>query len=161
MLSFQIDQSSDVPVWAQLARRIAYLIETGELQPGDQLPTVRGLASEVSVNYNTVSKAYLSLASDGYIESVRGRGAFVRNVENEEWSERAGEVDGVIDDCIQACLDMGLSLDDIVAYISRRVRKMKLDTDVPARQGAGKVIRLDMGADAADAQAAPAAKTGA
>lgn len=161
MLSFQIDQSSDVPVWAQLARRIAYLIETGELQPGDQLPTVRGLASEVSVNYNTVSKAYLSLASDGYIESVRGRGAFVRNVENEEWSERAGEVDGVIDDCIQACLDMGLSLDDIVAYISRRVRKMKLDADVPARQGAGKVIRLDMGADTADVQAAPAAKTGA
>lgn len=161
MLSFQIDQSSDVPVWAQLARRIAYLIETGELQPGDQLPTVRGLASEVSVNYNTVSKAYLSLASDGYIESVRGRGAFVRNVENEEWSERAGEVDGVIDDCIQACLDMGLSLDDIVAYISRRVRKMKLDAGAPARQGAGKVIRLDMGADAADAQAAPAAKTGA
>ena len=61
MLSFQIDQMSDVPVWAQLSRRIAHLIETGELAPGDQLPTVRGLASEISVNYNTVSKAYLSL----------------------------------------------------------------------------------------------------
>ena len=73
MLSFQIDQTSDVPVWAQLSRRIAHLIETGELAPGDQLPTVRGLASEISVNYNTVNKAYLSLASDGYIESVRGR----------------------------------------------------------------------------------------
>ena len=161
MFPFEVDPTSDLPLWVQLRNRIAYLINDGTLAPGDKLPTVRGLASEVSVNYNTVSKAYLSLASDGYIESVRGRGAFVRIVENEEWAERAGEVDGVIDDCIQACLDMGLSLDDFVADISRRVRKMKLDADVPARQGAGKVIRLDMGADAADAQAAPAAKTGA
>lgn len=156
MLSFQIDQSSDVPVWAQLARRIAYLIDAGELKPGDQLPTVRGLASDISVNYNTVNKAYLSLASDGYIESVRGRGAFVRDVENEEWSERAGEVDGVIDDFIKACLDMGLSLDDVVAYVSRRVRRMKLKAEAPARKGAGNIIQLDMGA-----QSSPSAKTGA
>ena len=156
MLSFETDQSSDVPVWAQLARRVAYLIETGELKPGDQLPTVRGLASEISVNYNTVNKAYLSLASDGYIESVRGRGAFVRNVEDAVWSDRASEVDGVIEDCIQACLDMGLTLDDIVACDSRKVRKMKDVEEAAAVKGNGKVIRLDMGAGDK-----PAAKTGA
>lgn len=156
MLAFEIDQSSDVPVWAQLARRVAYLIETGELKPGDQLPTVRGLASEISVNYNTVNKAYLSLASDGYIESVRGRGAFVRNVEDAAWSNRAGEVDGVIEDCIQACLDMGLTYDDVVACVSRKVRKMKGIEEAAAAKDNGKVIRLDMGAGDK-----PAAKTGA
>ncbi len=160
MLSFQIDQSSDVPVWAQLARRIAYLIETGELAPGDQLPTVRGLASEISVNYNTVNKAYLSLASDGYIESVRGRGAFVRNVEDEVWSEHASEVDGVIDDCIQACLDMGLSLDDVVACVSRKVSKLKrAGAASPVGKATGRVIRLDMGAGEAGKE--PSTKTGA
>ena len=157
MLSFQIDQTSDVPVWAQLARRIAHLIETGELAPGDQLPTVRGLASDISVNYNTVNKAYLSLASDGYIESVRGRGAFVRNIEDEVWSEHASEVDGVIDDCIQACLDMGLSLDDVVAFVSRKVSKLKRSGAVaPANKTASKVIKLDMGAGDV-----PSTKTGA
>lgn len=157
MLSFQIDQMSDVPVWAQLSRRIAYLIETGELAPGDQLPTVRGLASEISVNYNTVNKAYLSLASDGYIESVRGRGAFVRNIEDEVWSEHASEVDGVIDDCIQACLDMGLSPDDVVALVSRKVSKLKrAGATASVDKAASRVIKLDMGAGDV-----PSAKTGA
>lgn len=157
MLSFQIDQMSDVPVWAQLSRRIAHLIETGELAPGDQLPTVRGLASEISVNYNTGNKAYLSLASDGYIESVRGRGAFVRNIEDEVWSEHASEVDGLIDDCIHACLGMGLSPDDVVALVSRKVSKLKrVGTAAPVDKAASRVIKLDMGAGDV-----PSAKTGA
>ena len=146
-----------MPVWAQLSRRIAHLIETGELVPGDQLPTVRGLASEISVNYNTVNKAYLSLASDGYIESVRGRGAFVRNIEDEVWSEHASEVDGLIDDCIQACLDMGLSPDDVVALVSRKVSKLKrAGAAAPVDKAASRVIKLDMGAGDV-----PSAKTGA
>lgn len=157
MLSFQIDQMSDVPVWAQLSRRIAHFIETGELAPGDQLPTVRGLASEISVNYNTVNKAYLSLASDGYIESVRGRGAFVRNIEDEVWSEHASEVDGLIDDCIHACLGMGLSPDDVVALVSRKVSKLKrVGAAAPVDKAASRVIKLDMGAGDV-----PSAKTGA
>lgn len=160
MLSFRVDPESDVPVWAQLARRIAYLIESGELKAGDQLPTVRGLASEISVNYNTVNKAYLSLASDGYIESVRGRGAFVRSLADEVGAERAGEVDGVVEDCIRACLDMGLSYDDVLACVARKVRRMKHEAGgAGARPAqAGRVIRMDMGNAGGDA---PSARTGA
>ena len=157
MFPFEVDTTTDVPLWVQLRQRLIHLINTGYFKPGDQLPTVRGLASEISINYNTVNKAYLSLASDGYIESVRGRGAFVRNIEDEVWSEHASEVDGLIDDCIQACLDMGLSPDDVVALVSRKVSKLKrAGAAAPVDKAASRVIKLDMGAGDV-----PSAKTGA
>ena len=73
MALFEIDESSGLPVWVQLRNRFVYLIKTGHYQPGDQLPSVRTLAAEAAINYNTVSKVYVNLESDGYVESVRGR----------------------------------------------------------------------------------------
>ena len=80
MALFEIDESSGLPVWVQLRNRFVYLIKTGYYQPGDQLPSVRTLAAEAAINYNTVSKVYVNLESDGYVESVRGRGVFVRDI---------------------------------------------------------------------------------
>lgn len=117
---FVVDESSDVPLWVQLRQRIMHLISTGYFKPGDKLPTVRGLAQEVSINYNTVNKAYLSLVSDGILESARGRGVFVRDVVAEEGAEHAQEVEGILDDCISACRDLGLSLEDIQQHMTRR-----------------------------------------
>ena len=77
---FQLDDASSIPVWLQLKNRFIYLITSGFYLPGDQLPTVRGLAAEVEVNYNTVSKVYQSLEEDGYIVSKRRLGAFVADV---------------------------------------------------------------------------------
>ncbi|MEG2556893.1 MAG: GntR family transcriptional regulator, partial [Raoultibacter sp.] len=84
MFVFEVDEASDLPLWVQLRNRLIYLINSGCYKPGDQLPTVRGLASDISINYNTVNKAYLSLMSEGYIVSTRGRGAFVCDLEEEE-----------------------------------------------------------------------------
>ena len=75
---FSIDESSGLPVWVQLRNRFVYLIKTGRLKPGDQLPSVRSLAADVAVNYNTVSKVYVDLERDGYVTTVRGKGVFVR-----------------------------------------------------------------------------------
>ena len=80
MALFEIDESSGLPVWVQLRNRFVYLIKTGHYQPGDQLPSVRTLAAEAAINYNTVSKVYINLEHDGYVESVRGRGVFVRDI---------------------------------------------------------------------------------
>ena len=77
---FELDAASSIPVWLQLKNRFIYLITSGFYLPGDQLPTVRGLAAEVEVNYNTVSKVYQSLEEDGYIQSKRRQGAFVLDV---------------------------------------------------------------------------------
>ena len=91
MFPFEVDPASDLPLWVQLRNRIAYLINDGTLAPGDKLPTVRGLASEISINYNTVNKAYLSLVSDGYLESTRGRGVFVTDLGAKAGAEGDGE----------------------------------------------------------------------
>ena len=103
MALFEIDESSGLPVWVQLRNRFVYLIKTGHYQPGDQLPSVRTLAAEAAINYNTVNKAYLSLVSDGYLESTRGRGVFVRDLDAEMDEEYTKDVDGIMSDCVAAC----------------------------------------------------------
>lgn len=144
---FEPDKTSDVPLWVQLRQRLVYLISTGYFKPGDQLPTVRALAADISINYNTVNKAYLSLASDDYIESTRGRGAFVRDLNAEVDSEYAQELNEVMDDCIVACRNMGLSLDDVQAGITRRIQRMKmaeLGAGDKNQRGVARIVEVDI-----------------
>lgn len=122
---FEVDQTSDVPPWVQLAQRIAYLINTGYFKPGERLPTVRALAADISLNFNTVNKAYLSLSNDGYLESSRGRGVFVRDLDADVSQEYTQEVDQMMDDLISGCRDLGLSLDDIQQRMSRKIKQLK------------------------------------
>jgi len=72
-----IDPSDATPIYAQLERGLRAGIATGRLQPGDQLPTVRQLAVELSVNANTVARVYAELERAGVIETRRGVGSFV------------------------------------------------------------------------------------
>ena len=110
--------------------RLIYLITTGYFKPGDQLPTVRGLASEISINYNTVNKAYVSLVSDGYLESTRGRGVFVRDFDVEVEEEYTREVDALLTECISACRDLGLSLDDVQKCMMVKIKRMKISEGI-------------------------------
>ncbi|MBQ3387189.1 MAG: GntR family transcriptional regulator [Eggerthellaceae bacterium] len=123
--TFEVDPTSDVPLWVQLRQRLIYLITSGFFKPGDQLPTVRGLASDISINYNTVNKAYMSLVTEGYLESVRGRGVFVAGADAEEKDSATRELGQVLDDFISACRALGLSLPDIQFMVSRRILQLK------------------------------------
>ena len=78
MPTFVVDSTSPTPIYAQLDRSIRASIATGELEPGAQLPTVRQLAVDLSVNANTVAKVYAQLERDGILETRRGVGTFVR-----------------------------------------------------------------------------------
>lgn len=127
MFPFEIDESSDLPLWVQLRQRIAYLITSGYFKPGEKLPTVRGLASEIPINYNTVNKAYLSLVSDGFLESTRGRGVFVTDIAQKMGADEVDRVTAILNDCIEACREMGMSLDEVDQAMSRRIRELKLD----------------------------------
>ena len=124
-LTFEVDANSDVPLWVQLRQRLMSLISTGYYQAGDKLPTVRGLAADLSINYNTVNKAYLSLVSDGYLESTRGRGVFVRDFDAELEREYSQEVDQVLDDCVSACRELGLTLDEVQLCMERKIKSIK------------------------------------
>jgi GntR family transcriptional regulator len=80
----RVDFRSDEPIYLQIARQIETLMTHGGLNPGDQLPTVRQLATELRINFNTVSRAYRTLDESGLISTQRGRGTFVWEQPSEE-----------------------------------------------------------------------------
>ena len=77
-MMFQIDFKSGKPVYLQLADQIRYAAASGSLRPGDLLPSIRPLAEELRVNRNTVAKAYAELESQGIIETLPGKGCFLK-----------------------------------------------------------------------------------
>lgn len=149
MFPFEVDTATDVPLWVQLRQRLIYLINSGHFKPGDQLPTVRGLASEISINYNTVNKAYLSLVSDGYLESTRGRGVFVRDLDAEVDEEFSHEIEVIIEDCVAACRDLGLSLDDVQKYVTKKIKQIKINEGMEIEtDGNARIVEINVGKNA-------------
>ena len=124
--SFELDYSSGLPVWIQVKNRIAYLIGSGEYSAGDRLPTVRALAVDLDISYNTVNRAYMDLEREGYITTRKGRGTFVAE-RNDVGAARATDspVDLLIDEMINACSHAGLNEDDILAMVKARLAHRK------------------------------------
>ena len=75
---FQIDFKSGKPVYLQLVDQIRYAAAAGSLRPGEPLPSIRPLAEELRVNRNTIAKAYAELESQGVIETLPGKGCFLK-----------------------------------------------------------------------------------
>jgi GntR family transcriptional regulator len=73
----QVDFRSDEPLFLQIARQVQGLVLSGALKVGDQLPTVRELATELRVNFNTVARAYRLLDEARLISTQRGRGTYI------------------------------------------------------------------------------------
>ena len=73
-----VDPRSGVPIYLQLIEQVKRSVALGVLAPGEQLPTVKHLALELTINPNTVARAYRDLEREGVIETAAGRGSFVR-----------------------------------------------------------------------------------
>lgn len=133
MLGFKLDDRSGLPVWVQLRNRFVYLIKTGCYKPGEQLPSVRSLAAELSINYNTVSKVYVDLEHAGYVRSERGRGVFVRETLVDMREETYSAVDTLLEDAIKRCLSLGMSLDEVKLRIFDVVHSIQQDSESKVR----------------------------
>src|SRR5512139_3894455 len=77
IMQIQLDFRSKVPIYIQIIDQIKHLIAAGVLRPEDQLPTVRQLAADLRVNFNTIARAYRSLDEQGLISTQHGRGTFI------------------------------------------------------------------------------------
>lgn len=74
----RVDYKSGKPVYLQVVDQIRYAIASGDMRPGSALPSIRPLAEELRVNRNTIAKAYSELENQGVIETLPGKGCFVR-----------------------------------------------------------------------------------
>ena len=75
----RLNPASGIPLYVQLVEQVKHAIETGAIQAGDQLPSVRTMAEDLLINPNTVARAYQDLEREGIIELKHGSGAYIRN----------------------------------------------------------------------------------
>ncbi len=78
-----IDHNSKTPLYEQIKVQILSLITSGALSPGDKLPSLRTLAADLSLNFNTIKKVFAQLEADGVIITVQGKGCFVADTARE------------------------------------------------------------------------------
>jgi GntR family transcriptional regulator len=87
-LMLQIDFRSGLPIYIQIVNQVQAQIAGGILEPGDQLPTVRSLAEELRVNFNTVARAYRILDEARIISTQQGRGTYITEIPPPQVTER-------------------------------------------------------------------------
>src|ERR687892_1470649 len=87
-LMLQIDFRSGLPIYTQIVNQVQAQIAGGILRPGDQLPTVRALAEELRVNFNTVARAYRILDEARIISTQQGRGTYITEIPPPKVTER-------------------------------------------------------------------------
>ncbi|MGA8574858.1 MAG: GntR family transcriptional regulator [Candidatus Cybelea sp.] len=105
-----VDPRSGVPIYLQIIEQIKRSIALGILQVGEQLPTVKQLAVDLTVNPNTVARAYRDLERDEVIETAPGRGSFVRANGVTESPKVAAEIGGnALDVALREAKSVGLS----------------------------------------------------
>ena len=119
--TISIDLKSGVPIYRQIIDQVKSAIATGSIGPGDRLPTVRQLSVDLSVNPNTVSRAYTELELTGLVETHMGSGTFVgtKPVQQDE-VERRRILDQICQEFLSRASSHGFTLDDIVDNLTQR-----------------------------------------
>jgi GntR family transcriptional regulator len=114
-ISFQIDQKSGIPIYVQIMDQVKHLMASGMLQPGQQLPTIRELAVNLTINLHTVAHAYAELEREGFLTIQRGRGTFICDGHREDELERlrAQKLQTLVENLFVEVLSLGYEPDEI------------------------------------------------
>lgn len=111
-----IDYKDTRPIYEQVVERFKTLILKGVMQPDEQMPSVRSLAMELSINPNTIQKAYAELERQGFIYSVKGRGSFVLGDSSLVEQRKREYVDQILK-LVREVLEIGMTKMEIVLEI--------------------------------------------
>ncbi|MCI6007520.1 MAG: GntR family transcriptional regulator [Ruminococcus sp.] len=115
---FTINLQSREPIYEQVYNNVVRLISLGVLQPKQQLPPVRQLATQLSVNPNTVSKAYKALEQDGIIYSVVGKGSFVAPQLNAVSGKKLEALDK-IEQSVAEAKNLGIEKNEVLKIVDK------------------------------------------
>jgi GntR family transcriptional regulator len=114
---FTIDTRSRVPIYEQLTEKLKELIIREVMKEDEQLPSVRSLAQDLTINPNTIQKAYRELEREGYIYSIPGKGSFVSPVKNEINKERMEMLKKELERIVGEILFLGVPKDEVIRMI--------------------------------------------
>ena len=117
-----IDYKDNRPLYEQIVERFQVLIERGVLKPEDQMPSVRSLAMELSINPNTIQKAYAELERRGYIYTVKGWGNFVSYDEELKAKRRSQQLEVFRQKAMQA-MESGVTKDELLQIVEEVFKK--------------------------------------
>ena len=118
-LMLQIATGDPRPIIKQITDAVRVKIATGELESGDQLPSVRGLAQQLTINPNTVAKAYAELSTEGWLESRQGMGLYVaapRQLLSD--AERGRRLNAAVDRFVHDVLPLGFPAEEVQARVT-------------------------------------------
>ena len=123
-IKIQLDVKSGVPFYRQIIDQVKAAIATESIAPGERLPTVRQLAVDLSVNPNTVSRAYTELELTGLVETQMGSGTFVgsRPVERDD-VERRRILDQLCQEFLSRASTHGFTLDHVLQNLEQRRKR--------------------------------------
>ena len=116
-----LDFRSDMPLYLQIANQVEQLVAKGELKLGDQIPTVREMATELRINFNTVARAYHVLDETRLISTQRGRGTYIWEEPTEETMKQLQKksLEELSKNYLNEINQLGYTLDDAVEELKR------------------------------------------
>ena len=104
-----LDYRDAKPIYIQIIENTRAQIATGVLQPGDKLPSVREMAAKLSINPNTIQRAYREMEQQGLIQTIPGKGCFICGTAAPDWQK--------LDSVVAALLAQGVTLEEILKRI--------------------------------------------
>ncbi len=127
---FHLDLRSDLPIYQQLVDQVKEQIANGSLKPEDQLPTVRALAIELRINFNTVARAYRMLDDEHIISTQQGRGTYITEIPPPKVSERMRRqsLEALTQRLIEQATRLGFNEREIVQSLSEQLKQWKDST---------------------------------
>ena len=123
-IQIQLDVKSGVPFYRQIIDQVRAAMATESIGPGDRLPTVRQLAVDLSINPNTVSRAYTELELTGLVETQMGSGTFVgsRRVERSDVEKRRA-LNQLCQEFLSRVSTHGFTLEDVLENLEQRRKR--------------------------------------
>jgi GntR family transcriptional regulator len=122
-LMLQIATGDPRPISRQIVDGVRRAVATGELAPGAQLPSVRGLAVQLSINPNTVAKAYAELTAEGWLESRQGLGLYVAPPRQRlSQDEREKRMDEAVSRFVHDVIVLDYPADEVLGRIDQELR---------------------------------------
>ncbi len=109
-----ISNASDKPIYEQIVVQMKNLILAGELQEGQQLPSIRALASDLRISVITTKRAYAELEAQGFIETVQGKGSFAAGGNTELLrEERLRHIEELLGNAVREARGAGIELQEL------------------------------------------------